>query len=37
LNEKYKEGYTIDIEAIEKNMPEATHVGREYFRLIKRD
>jgi len=37
LNAKYQEGYRIDIEAIEKDKPEATHVGREYFRLIKRD
>jgi len=35
LNEKYKQGYRFDIEAIEKNRPEETHVGQRYFRLIK--
>lgn len=33
LNEKYKQGYRFDIEAIEKNKPETTHVGRKYFKL----
>ena len=37
LNEKYKEGYRFDIGAIQKNKPTATHVGREYFRLTKKD
>lgn len=35
LNEKYKQGFKFDIEAIERNKPQATHVGREYFRLVK--
>lgn len=37
LNEKYKQGYRFDIEAIERNRPEETHVGQRYFRLIKND
>ena len=37
LNAKYKEGYSIDIEAIEQDKPKETHVGRECFKLIKRD
>jgi len=36
LNEEYRKGYRFDIEAIERNKPEGTHVGREYFRLAKR-
>lgn len=36
LNEKYKQGYRFDIGAIEKNKPIVTHVGREYFKLVKR-
>ena len=36
LNEKYKQGYRFDIGAIEKNKPMVTHVGREYFKLVKR-
>lgn len=35
LNEKYKQGYRLDIEAFENNKPETTHVGQEYFRLVK--
>ncbi len=37
LNEKFKHGYRFDIEAIERDKPEETHVGRRYFRLIKND
>jgi len=36
LNERYKRGYRLDIEAVEKRKPQATHVGREYFTLVKR-
>lgn len=36
LNEKYKQGYRLDIEAFENNKPETTHVGQEYFKLVKR-
>ena len=36
LSEAYKQGYRFDIEAIEKNKPRATHVGKEYFRLTRR-
>jgi hypothetical protein len=36
LNEKYTQGYKFDIEVIEENRPTTTHVGREYFKLIKR-
>ncbi|MGB5157623.1 MAG: hypothetical protein WBN77_09340 [Desulfobacterales bacterium] len=36
LNEKYKQGYRFDINTIEKNRPTATHVGRKYFKLIKK-
>jgi len=35
LNEKYKQGYRLDIQAIVKNKPQATHVGREYFKLMR--
>lgn len=34
LNEKYKQGYRLDIGAIEKNKPQVTHVGRQHFRLV---
>ena len=37
LNEKYRQGYRFDIEAIERNRPEETHVGQRYFRLTKND
>jgi hypothetical protein len=36
LNEKFKQGYKFDIEALERNKPERTHVGREKFVLVKR-
>jgi len=36
LSEKYKQGYRFDIEAIERNRPKATHVGKEYFSLVKK-
>ena len=35
LNAKYKEGYRVDIEAIEKDKPKETHYGSEAFKLIK--
>lgn len=35
LNEKYKQGYRLDIDAIERNKPKATHVGQKYFKLVK--
>jgi hypothetical protein len=35
LNAKYKKGYRIDIEAIEKDKPKETHYGSEAFKLIK--
>jgi hypothetical protein len=37
LNEKYKQGYRLDIEAIEKNKPKQTHAGGEYFKLINKE
>jgi len=33
LNEKYRQGFRIDLEAIERNCPSETHVGRDHFRL----
>lgn len=33
LNEKYKQGYRLDIDFIARNKPAAQHCGREYFRL----
>jgi hypothetical protein len=36
LNEKYRDGCRFDIEAIRKNKPCHTHVGLEFFALIKR-
>ncbi len=36
LNEKYKLGYRFDIEAIKSTKPNDTHVGQEYFKLVKR-
>ena len=36
LNKKYIQGYRLDIESIEKNKPKETHVGHEYFKLVKR-
>lgn len=35
LNEKYKQGYRFDVEAILRNKPKEMHVGRDYFRLVK--
>jgi len=35
LNEKFKQGYKFNVEALDKNKPKATHVGQEYFRLVK--
>lgn len=35
LNEKYIQGYRFDIGAVKKNKPNATHVGKEYFKIIK--
>ncbi len=36
LNEKYKQGYKLDIEAIEENKPESLLVGGQFFNLAKR-
>jgi len=36
LNEKYKQGYRLDIDYIKSNKPTQTHCGYEYFKLIKR-
>lgn len=36
LNEKYKQGYRFDTDILENNKPKTTHVGREYFKLIKK-
>jgi hypothetical protein len=33
LNERYKQGYRLDIEAIARNKPDSLRVGREFFRL----
>jgi hypothetical protein len=35
LNRQYEEGYSVDIEAIEKDKPQETHCGSKAFRLIK--
>lgn len=35
LNNKYKQGYRLDVEMIERNKPTTTHIGRRYFRIIK--
>jgi len=35
LNKKYKQGYRFDMETIEEHKPERTHVGQEYFKLVK--
>jgi len=36
LNEKYRQGYRLDLEHLEENRPDATHVGQECFRLVQR-
>jgi len=36
LNNSYKRGYRLDIDFVCRNRPTATHVGREYFRLVKK-
>lgn len=36
LNEKYIQGYRFDLDMIEKNKPVETHVGQDYFKLIKK-
>lgn len=33
LNNKYKQGYRLDIDYINKNKPTTTHIGQEYFKL----
>lgn len=33
INEKFKQGYRLDIQSLQKNKPTVTHVGRECFRL----
>lgn len=35
LAEKYKQGYRFDIDVLEKDKPNTTHCGPNYFRLIK--
>jgi len=35
LNEKYKQGYRLDIDYITKNKPTGIHCGSEHFRLVK--
>lgn len=35
LNEKYKDGYRLDIDFVSQNKPTVTHCGRGYFKLIK--
>jgi hypothetical protein len=37
LAEKYRQGYRLDIAAIEKNKPVQTHVGNEHFELTKKE
>jgi len=37
LNNKYKQGYRIDIDFIRKNKPKKTHAGGEYFKLISKE
>jgi len=36
LNEKYRKGYRFDIEALKAKKPNETHVGRDFFKLVKR-
>jgi len=36
LNDKYKQGYRLDIGSVAKNKPRGTHGGRECFKLTKR-
>ncbi|MCK5342234.1 MAG: hypothetical protein KAR20_02455, partial [Candidatus Heimdallarchaeota archaeon] len=33
LNEKFKEGYRLDISSLKKNKPSQTHAGRKHFKL----
>ena len=33
LNEKYKQGYRFDVQAVEENKPDVAHIGRKYFTL----
>jgi len=35
LNEKYKNGFRLDIDFVAKNKPKSNHSGKEYFRLVK--
>jgi len=35
LAEKYKQGYRLDINALEKNKPTGSHCGHDYFSLVK--
>lgn len=35
INEKYKNGYRLDIDFVSQDKPTATHCGRGYFKLIK--
>jgi hypothetical protein len=36
LNEKYKQGYRLDIDFVTENKPKGTHCGQECFRLIEK-
>ena len=36
LNEKYKQGYRLDIESVETNKPTNTHSEKEHFKLSKK-
>ena len=33
INEKFKQGYRLDIKFLQRNKPKVTHVGRECFML----
>ncbi len=35
LNEMFKQGYRFDVRSLEESRPRETHVGRQYFRLIR--
>lgn len=35
LNEKYKQGYRLDIKAIERNRPRTVQIGRKHFGLVR--
>jgi hypothetical protein len=37
LNEKYKQGYRLDLTFAGKGVPQGTHCGAEYFRLLMKE